>query len=406
VTTSSIPKSISSTEYVYSKSVLQSQISTSTAPNNVGSENWWDTKIGSDNPHWREQIRRGSNATTSYSTSVRDCFRLQGHADRTYTDHLGRTSFRGWSGHPRNISWGLTSPVGLSSSLADLLARQQFIASYRKRRTAFQSGVFLGELRQVVEMIRRPASALRDGIDRYHGAVKERLRRSRHRRSVIQDTWLEYVFGWKPLIGDIEDACRLATASPMAVFMPIRGIAGSQLEKTTTRTNHTLQSGCRCWFNRTTTGDVTVEYKGAIRADTEPPGFPEQLGLSWSNVLPTVWELVPYSFLFDYFTNIGKVVEGISTGPIRLAWGYQAITKSRVTTISGGELDMSYMQASIPPGGTGQGSADLAGILERFSTYSRSPVSSVSIGLRDFRFRFNTGSSEWLNIAALARLRR
>lgn len=29
--------------------------------------------------------------------------------------------------------------------------------------------------------------------------------------------------------------------------------------------------------------------------------------------MPTVWELIPYSFLIDYFTNVGDVLQALST---------------------------------------------------------------------------------------------
>jgi hypothetical protein len=52
------------------------------------------------------------------------------------------------------------------------------------------------------------------------------------------------------------------------------------------------------------------------------PSIPtlRNLGLDLSNFLPTVWELVPYSFVADYFSNIGDVVSGWSQGGRNVRW--------------------------------------------------------------------------------------
>jgi hypothetical protein len=255
-------------------------------------------------------------------------------------------------------------------------------------------------------MIKRPASALRDGIDRYYGAVNERLRRAKNRKFVIQDTWLEFSFGWKPFISDIEDACRLATAEPFIAREVIK--AGAKVVPEDIRTkvvfgrNQVLAS-----VQKQSLVNLFVTYKGAIAATTSPPPFPEQLGLSWSNVLPTAWELIPYSFLFDYFTNIGVVIEGISTGTIHLDWGYRASMKDRTVWLKNCTFDQAYMNSIIPAGGSGHGSATMPDQkLETALSYNRTYIDNVSIGLRDFRFRCTEKPWHWLNIAGLLNLRK
>jgi hypothetical protein len=381
-----------------------------TPPNAVvtisdGDTVWYDSKTGNPNPHYRKQIARGENATTNYTTFVRKCYLLHGEGETNYYDAQGRLYYRAWSGHPNNVGWGLTAPISLDSTKADRLARQKFLSKYRERRTAFQGGVFIGEMKELVRMIRRPASALRDGIDRYHGAVKERLRRAKHKRRTIQDTWLEYSFGWTPFIKDIEDACRLATASPSRAFDPIRGLGVDVIEKANLLMSHGSGTGQRQWFIKTTTGRVNCEYKGAVKAQNNAPGFPEQLGLSWSNVLPTAWELIPWSFLVDYFTNIGEVVNGISTGTLKLAWGWSGTTLTREAIIHGNYSDKDYFLAQMPTNGTGNYYSSLAGKLESNVVYNRRFIDNVSVGIRDTSWEFPTKVKQWLNIAALTPMR-
>jgi hypothetical protein len=59
---------------------------------------------------------------------------------------------------------------------------------------------------------------------------------------------------------------------------------------------------------------------GAVKA-TGPdiPRF-RYLGVSWSDVIPAAYELVPYSFVVDYFTNLGDVLEALCFNRSSVAW--------------------------------------------------------------------------------------
>jgi hypothetical protein len=372
----------------------------------------WDVvKTGVDNLLWRQMIRNAQNATTNYTVVGRRFHVLKAFGRVAYSDKFGRLYIRGFLGHPQPLSWPfLSDPSSMVTSSADLLARQRFVSNYRSRRTAFQSGVFLGELMEVVRMIRSPAKALREGLDHYHKVLKKRLRRSnpRNRKRIIQDTWLEYTFGWSPLVNDVRAAAELATAHPMAVFETIKG--GAEIENLSTHLqgSHTVPTGCRVNYTIVTTGAVVVSYKGAIRAENAPPTFPEQLGLSWSNLAPTVWELIPYSFLIDYFTNVGKVIDGVSTGVISLAWGCRNEVKSYSAEVISRGFDHNYAD-TVPTKPFGAishvGHGEIAGPLCSRSTYNRTKVEQVSVGIGDLTFKLPGSNLRWLNIAALAKLK-
>lgn len=401
------PQSISSQRQSYFKTYTQSKITMqSPVANAAGNYLWSDVSIGVENPEWRSDVRRMINATTNYSKTGYENFILDGNAEVIFTDSAGRTQIIGWFGHPHNIVWGsLADPLTYDATLADRLARQQFVAKYRSKRTAFQSGIFLGELSKTVKMIRNPASALRSGIDRYFGDVKKRLRRSRNRKRTIRDTWLEYVFGWTPLIHDISDACKLATVRPFSHTESIKQWAEDEISVEKTKSDYTLPNGLRVNYVIVTRGTVSVLYKGAIGLVNHPPDFPEQLGLSWSNVLPTVYELIPYSWLLDYFTNVGKVIEGVSTGTINLNWGSRNTRSQTTREILNGEFNKTWADGFNPAGGRNSGHAYLAGKLSSRKAFTRSIISQVSLGFGDFGFRLPGSAKKWLNIAALRYLK-
>jgi hypothetical protein len=149
---------------------------------------------------------------------------------------------------------------------------------------------------------------------------------------------------------------------------------------------------------------VMVRYRGAVVAENSPPSFPEQLGLSWSNLLPTVWELIPYSFLVDYFTNVGSVIDGISTGVVSLAWGCRSEVRESLSRIS---TELARVSLDTNPGqGRWSGNVHGAGLIGQNRYVNRQSVNVISLGIGDFQFKLPGVSTKWLNIGALADLRR
>jgi len=377
--------------------------------NTTFAKTWTNSRITVTNKRWRWLIRHGLNATNGYSRSTFNLFNVPTTGFGTFSDPS-----QGVNGQPTTYyidQWDFgvnpSDPINFSASQADLLARQRFVSNYREIRTAFQGGTFLGELMETVRMIKRPASALRDGINRYHSDVKKRLKRSKHPNRVVQDTWLEYVFGWAPLISDISSACQLATADPYRIMQPIHGSGFVDWEEESGDVNRAPSTigGPLVWVSRyRRMNDVGVRYKGAVSAENTPPSFPEQLGLSWSNVLPTIWELIPYSFLVDYFTNVGKVIEGISTGPISLAWGCKS-TRKRSSCFKQVLFNPVTTTANYNNSRKWSGYITGSGRIGHYSWFLRESVEQVYVGISDFTFKLPGSGTKWLNIAALARLR-
>jgi hypothetical protein len=374
---------------------------------------WDDVRTGVGYPNWRHVIKSGGNATTGFSASENGRFRvpvaMSAHLIGPKNGISQDTYF--WTFTDDRGTYNTTDPAILSPSRAENLAREQFIQFYRARRTAFQSGVFLGELNQVVQMIRSPAQKLRTLVNDIREDAKRRVRgkRGKQFQQATAATWLEYQFGVKPLVGDIEAAFSLAKACPERFRQPIH--AESTIEHKIEPVNTQVPAPgvgypvCRYIYSQTCrTG---VRYSGAVDATRyPPPSFNEQAGVSWSNVLPTAWELVPYSFLIDYFANIGKMIEGISTGIVKLAWG-ACNTKLECETRFMTEVDTAHMKNALGSNYTWHASVDGSGKVGHRKALGRTRITEISFGgISDFQFKVPAAhSTKWLNIAALAVMR-
>lgn len=363
-----------------------------------------DTFSGGDNPHWREFIKQHRDATTPASGSRTTISLANGTAyrRRKYFGNPNVIIYEQATGHLYPGFPIPPSPDGQSESHADTQARLKFLQQYRSRRTAFQGGTFFGELRETLEMLRSPTKALRKGIDQYAKAARRAASKAgrlpKKRNSALVDTYLEYSYGWRPLFGDIQDAAELVRHSQRTY---LEDMNAEYRENTAVDLGtFTEQENALAWKGQQRTEySVSVRYKGAVLAETPEPSFAEFVGFSPSNFVPTVWNLIPYSFLVDYFTNIGTVLDSMSLGRVNLAWGVRTVRKESRFVASGFTANMTPDQYLLS-----QYVISPDYVASKVSFVRTGLAAEVEAGLSDISFRLPGCDSpwKWLNIAGLA----
>lgn len=117
-------------------------------------------------------------------------------------------------------------------------------------------------------------------------------RRSRTRLKKAADTWLEYHFGWEPLLGDIYTACKISQAD-----FPVGRTRAKAEEEVVT----SLRAGNNYDAN---VGRVSVLLQGDYTVENPDKYLLNQLGII--NPVGLAWELVPFSFVVDWFVPIGQ----------------------------------------------------------------------------------------------------
>jgi hypothetical protein len=116
----------------------------------------------------------------------------------------------------------------------------------------------------------------------------------------FSNNWLEYHFGWEPLVKDIGSG--LATVCDP--YMP-RYVSGSATGHWTGYYTDPDHSGSS--YRVFTGKGVTKVRMGAYVQVTNPNAFLlDQLG--FTNPAAIAWELVPFSFVVDWFSNVGQVL--------------------------------------------------------------------------------------------------
>jgi hypothetical protein len=92
--------------------------------------------------------------------------------------------------------------------------------------------------------------------------------------------------------------------------------------------------GAAGWFYESHTETTSqVKYYGMIKAT--PPGFQNALqgfGLDVYDIVPAVWEAVPWSFFVDYFVNVNEMLDSMRYWSAEVSWLNRAV-KNSVTNI-------------------------------------------------------------------------
>jgi hypothetical protein len=293
---------------------------------------------GADLPGYRSVIKVRGNATNNAFAYRRDLKMANGVAFHT-------TIQRGWEtgddGNAALVTYqtttyrtsGMWDPVaGPAEPELDLacvdLAKARFVSKCRQAMSPTAGGVILGEIRETIHAIRHPAEALRAGIGAYLTTVKKRGRGFRKasdakKNAMVSGTWLEYNFGWAPLLHDIDNAME-SLAKVVTGIQPLTPVRATvRLPSPPTEDQSVTGGGGfeNATYSITTKGKSVCQVYGAINTTiAQPTSFLSAFGLRPHDFLPTIWELIPYSFVADYFTNLGDIISAAAFSTSYLSW--------------------------------------------------------------------------------------
>lgn len=243
------------------------------SPHNQKTENPFTKSVNHTEDPWIIWSRRLPGAPTQYGN---------------FTDTFGGT-FYNWD----NFS--------LITANDDISAISRI--GEKSGQTSFNASVTLAESGEALSMIGSTAYSLATAIKKVkrgdmRGAAKAMSvsPRSRNRKpsesaNEISGRWLELQYGWLPLIGDVSNAAK-------AVSQVLNGPMTQSIRTSKSRsTEDTVVHGNYVYVDRKRSHKKywTVRVKTAVN--------PFQLSLV--DPLMVAWELMPYSFVADWFLPIG-----------------------------------------------------------------------------------------------------
>ena len=172
-------------------------------------------------------------------------------------------------------------------------------------------GADLGEAHQVIDLFSTSAARLAAGLkafktkrfaefalifsDKTKGRVSPNLNR-------LSDLWLEYSYGWKPLMSDLYE---IYPHVVNAVYKPlfVRGYGHGTSSNKVAFVYDVLDVH----------GSVSTSSKTELIGVVTKPWLYELQQIGLVNPLSVAWELVPWSFAIDWFVPVGAALQALTS---------------------------------------------------------------------------------------------
>jgi hypothetical protein len=320
-----------------------------------------------------------------------------------------------------------TSNNATVASLAEQLALQDFTRKARQRLHSWQGGVFAGEFKEMVGLLASPTKRLRvetgnlleslfvvkrkylkadDLLELRKINPKKAAQIARGLKNAIADTWLEWSFGVKPTIQDCNDAAtafrRMAKGEHVeSIRITGHGSADAYSRLWTAQDYGFGYSGLGAFAQGNVDQydhcDAMVRAAWVSQAPSGDMPLPMTFGVDLSSIVPTAWELLPWSFLVDYFTSVGSAIDAWSIRLVDFSWCNRTVRNRRTVKLC--DLKWEPLNSPFSFGSVWVNGPYIASMsrYEVNRTKGFPPVETAGFYLKVP----GVASTKWLNIAAL-----
>lgn len=286
---------------------------------------------GVKRPHWRADIRAGASATTEFSYQYLDCrnsiTRVEYNhkiVNNTGDTQTVRETLQGILPSSGAIAT-VPPPPGLIDDITNRCIRK-FVDRCDQARSSFEAGQDLGEIKQTLEGIIHPMNSLRKHVLSYFSGLKKLRKYRKDRKTLVKalnDSYLEWTFGWNPLASDIADGIAgLEAQGSRFDVVPVRASASASYGGSIVSSNPAAGSYYVLRARSMIVNYYSLRYMGGIRtgAVNGRISSAQMLQLDLPHFVPTVWDLLPWSFVVDYFANVGDIIKANSFRFADLSW--------------------------------------------------------------------------------------
>lgn len=240
----------------------------------------------------------------------------------------GRTTVS-WSTSTAALYTLAPSQLLLDNGLTDAENKATLRLGKQLSAIRFNAAQFLGERKQTAELLASTATRIAQASRALKNADFRTFRRAlsltgTETRTLVQSWnrvaatprskrvashWLEYVYGWKPLLQDVYDATELLADKINRTVEP-EGVVMASAKSSRRYGRRELQAlGC---YDEMASyeGKANVKLKAHYRLDSVSRSLLAQTGIT--NPALLAWELMPYSFVVDWFVPVGTYLESLT----------------------------------------------------------------------------------------------
>lgn len=169
------------------------------------------------------------------------------------------------------------------------------------------------------------SQAVRDRLSPVHRGSRTRVSRLVRRSASVKDVgqkWLELQYGWLPLLSDVHEAARAVEARVnRQIHFELSGSSANLNGKWESSESPSLYSNMGFYIDA---------CKVINRAEIQLDSLSSSLGLE--DPLTVAWEIVPFSFVADWFIPIGAYLTAANQVP-------RVLNKLLITRFQRGEAD-------------------------------------------------------------------
>jgi hypothetical protein len=359
-------------------------------------------------PNYRQRIANGEQATTPLDASGTKLTLVNSDIALSYYEFPGG-AFDNYRRVRGNLSWVPNTPPDPSLVFIQSVQNQtkmNIVAKIRQAQTSLQGLVSAGEIGETVRLVNGAGRGLFRGVSNYLSDVSYLTKGKRITPQglvrAVGEKWLEYAFGWRPLIADIDQGMtafdrwknrRSLSVKVRAQSQSLEKIPASAYEITYARHAFRVMPMMTSTYGYRIYGQVRVNSQAGLGS------LAHEFGFKPDEVIPTLWELIPFSFLSDYFINIGAVISAMALNTSAIGWlNYGEYRESSVEGL------VSYSHIPLAAPWIKKDVTVSLGTPFKHVRYlkSRNGLPGFSYLVPSLQFSIPGSSTRWINMAALA----
>lgn len=223
-----------------------------------------------------------------------------------------------------NYYWWYTTPQIKTS--VDVVSSARVKGANKRLDNAYAGGVFLGELKDSLSMILNP---IKGGVKLLRGGFRrsKKFRSKARRKEYLSSWWLEARYGWIPLANDIAEIHeRICLGVQRAnKFFTTHASEKCQVAQTD-EVWYTANTMIKVLVRKVQTWDTSARstYGWEYVVGHENGELLSLMGLHYHDIPGIAWELVPLSFVIDWWLKVGDFLQYLRPTPYlaKLGEGY------------------------------------------------------------------------------------
>lgn len=242
-----------------------------------------------------------------------------------------------------HVNLGLSPAIQSSTNSIDpqaVLSTAQLNA-LRKQNALFNSMIFAGEFKESLRTGKNIVDLISGKHNHAYSTLIKDLKKFKQNSyksaaELISNHYLEYKFGIAPLLSDMESLGQAVAQSVIQLNRPARVSSGWSNDAVQSVSGST-GAGQLSWTQVTEYHQSVHAKAGAsyiVKGPPSPPTWQETWGLTFHDLAPTAWELLPYSWLVDYFTNVSDFFEAASFHRGLLEKGWYTLINEKLVNVS------------------------------------------------------------------------